>query len=648
LSTNGTTWTDFVNSGTYVNQAATQTVTNLDISEVDGTSFYLGFRWINDGNTGTDPGWNVDNIVVKATSNCATVAGTSSSSVTTSCGSTNTTLSLAGEGAGSIQWQKSTNGGATWTNIAGATTDPYVYAVSVNTMFRAAVTNGCTSYSSTSSISFSCPDIIQPSSGTSSTTIQCGGSYTYRDPGNTSSYGNNQNGLITICPSAPGQYVNVNFSSFNTEGSFDYFYVFDGYDAHAPLLGVYSGNGALSGNVKATSTNNSGCLSFRFFSDGGTTAAGWVATVTCSATPSAIVPTTSIQDCQGASVVCSDAALTGGTSGPGYNELPYVWSSCLGLSEDPGENESQWYVFSPATSGTVGFELMPNSSGTDYDWAVWGPYSSLQCPAFSNDAPLRCSATEFKAAYNGLTGLVAPATDVWEQNVDGDDDGFLKPLTVTAGEVYILMLDNWSADAAGFQLDWNLSNGATLDCTPVLPVNLVSFTSSCDGNNTILSWITETETNNDYFVLEKSDENFEFYEIGRINGKGNSNITNAYSYEDNMIDTRTSYYRLKQVDFNGEYSYHRIISSNCFNNSFDVSNIHLSDAKLDMIISSSSNEEVVIYLYSSTGKLIVEQKTTLNSGNNKFSMRNLNVNSGIYFVTVLGKQNKFSGKIIKE
>ncbi|HRP60780.1 MAG TPA: hypothetical protein PK833_10950, partial [Vicingus sp.] len=87
-STNGTTWTDFTNSGTYVNQATTQSVTNLNISEVDGTSFYLGFRFINDGNTGTDPGFNIDNIVVRAISNCAVVAGTSSASVTTGCGST--------------------------------------------------------------------------------------------------------------------------------------------------------------------------------------------------------------------------------------------------------------------------------------------------------------------------------------------------------------------------------------------------------------------------------------------------------------------------------------------------------------------------------------------------------------------------------
>ncbi len=131
---------------------------------VDGA---LTFVFTSDAGT-TGAGWSAN---VTCYSPCATVAGTSSSSVTSSCPSTNTTLSLSGEGAGTIQWQQSTDGGSTWSNIAGATTDPYVYAASVNTMFRAAVTNGCTSYSTTSSISFSCPDIIHPSSGFSSTTI---------------------------------------------------------------------------------------------------------------------------------------------------------------------------------------------------------------------------------------------------------------------------------------------------------------------------------------------------------------------------------------------------------------------------------------------------------------------------------------------
>lgn len=650
-STNGTTWTDFTNSGTYVNQATTQSVTNLNISEVDGTSFYLGFRFINDGNTGTDPGFNIDNIVVRAISNCAVVAGTSSASVTTGCGSTSTTLSLAGEGAGSIQWQQSTDGGATWNNIAGATTDPYVHTTSVTRMYRAAVTNGCTSYSTTSTLTISC-DIIHPSSGFVSTTINCGASYTYRDPGNTGDYSNNQNGLITICPSSPGQYVNVNFTSFNTQSSNDNIIVFDGDNAGDEILGIYSGNGTLSGNVRATASNTSGCLSFRFYSNGSTTAAGWQATVTCNATPFATVPTANPEDCQGAIPICNNGTFHGGTNNYGFDELPDQWNSCLGNPGTRGEYESTWAVFSPATSGTIGFSITPTTAA-DYDWAIWGPYTSLQCPAFTNDVPIRCSSTSLaNTGGGGTTGLIAPAADVIEQNGEygggSNENGKLAPLNVLAGQVYVMMLDNWDANTTTFQLNWNLTNGATLDCTPPLPVTMSSFVNTCVDGKTLLKWTTETETNNDYFAIEKSDEKFQFYEIGRVSGNGNSNVTNSYSFVDDFYNDKTAYYRIKQVDYNGEFMYHRIIASSCFKDEFEVVNQQLMANSLDLIINSVQDEKILVQLFDIHGKLIVESSEQLKLGNNKITLDNFNINSGIYLVNLVGEIHHYQNKLFRK
>ncbi len=651
-STNGTTWTDFTNSGTYVNQATTQSVTNLNISEVDGTSFYLGFRFISDGSAGTDPGFNVDNIVVRAVSNCATVAGTSSASVTTGCGSTSTTLSIAGEGAGTIQWQTSTDGGANWTNIAGATTDPYVHTTSATRLYRAAVTNGCTSYSTTSSYTASCPDIIHPSSGFSSTTVSCGGSYIYRDPGNTGNYSNDQNGLITICPSIANRYINVNFTAFNTESGYDYVIVFDGDNAGDEILGIYSGTQLNGVAVRATTSNTSGCLSFRFYSDGATVSSGWQATVTCNATGSVVVPTNNIQDCQGAYPICSGGTFTGGTNNYGFDELPYVWNSCLGNAGARGEYESTWAVFSPATSGTIGFSITPTTA-CDYDWAIWGPYTSLQCPAFNNDVPIRCSSTSLAGTGGGgTTGLIAPAADVIEQNGEygggSNENGKLAPLNVLAGEVYVMMLDNWSSNTTPFALNWTLTNGATLDCTPPLPVTMSSFVNTCENGKTLLKWTTETENNNDYFSIEKSDEKFQFYEIGRIFGKGNSNVTNIYEFTDPFFNDKTSYYRIKQVDFNGEFMYHRIIASSCYKTEFDVNNEQLTSNSLDLNVNSFQKENVTIYLYDVHGKLITESLQTLSHGNNKINLTNFNINPGIYMLNIVGEVHHYQTKLFRK
>lgn len=651
-STNGTTWTDFTNSGTYVGQpTTTQTVTNLNISEVDGTSFYLGFRFRNDANTGSAPGFNVDNIVVKAISNCAVVGGTSSISISQGCGATNTTLSLTGEGAGSIQWQTSTDGGATWSNIAGATTDPYVHNTSATRLYRAAVTSGCTSYSSISSYTASC-DIIHPASGFASQTINCGSSYTYYDPGTTGNYGNNQNGLMTICPSTPGQYISVNFTAFNIENGYDKIIVFDGNNAGDEILGIYTGTALNATTVKATNSNTSGCLSFRFYSDAATTTAGWQATVTCTAVPSPTVPTQNPEDCQGAYTICNNGVFTGGTNNYGFDELPDQWNSCLGNAGTRGEYESTWAVFSPATSGTIGFALTPTSA-CDYDWAIWGPYSSLQCPAFTNDNPVRCSSTSLAGTGNpGTTGLIAPANDTIEQNGEygggANENGKLKPLNVLAGEVYIMMLDNWSASVTTFSLTWNLTNGATLDCTPPLPVTMSSFENTCEHGKTKLKWTTETEINNDYFAIEKSDEKFQFYEIGRVNGNGNSNVTNSYSFTDDFYNNSTTYYRLKQVDFNGEFMYHRIVASNCYRTEFEVVNQQLESSNLNMIINSVQNEKITLQLFDIRGKLIAERVEQLELGNNKISLADFNINNGIYMINIIGEVHKYQSKIIRK
>lgn len=89
----------------------------------------------------------------------------------------------------------------------------------------------------------------------------------------------------------------------------------------------------------------------------------------------------------------------------------------------------------------------------------------------------------------------------------------------------------------------------------VIPVELTSFTAGVNGNNVTLSWTTATEKNNYGFEIERRDENSLFTKIGFINGTGTTTEECVYSYEDNLTVSGKYYYRLKQVDFNGEFEY---------------------------------------------------------------------------------------------
>ena len=103
-----------------------------------------------------------------------------------------------------------------------------------------------------------------------------------------------------ICPTLPTDVVTVTFSMFNTEGTYDGLYVFDGNSITAPMIPSANAGGNVPGGVAGsfwgeltganlpgpfTSTSNDGCLTFRFRTDGGGVRPGWRANVTCSPAP---------------------------------------------------------------------------------------------------------------------------------------------------------------------------------------------------------------------------------------------------------------------------------------------------------------------------------------------------------------------------
>jgi hypothetical protein len=88
-----------------------------------------------------------------------------------------------------------------------------------------------------------------------------------------------------------------------------------------------------------------------------------------------------------------------------------------------------------------------------------------------------------------------------------------------------------------------------------LPVNLIDFQASPADGKVLIEWTTVSETNNDYFSIEASNDAVSFQEIARISGAGNSNSILNYRTFDYSPNPDVSYYRLKQVDFDGKFMY---------------------------------------------------------------------------------------------
>ena len=95
-------------------------------------------------------------------------------------------------------------------------------------------------------------------------------------------------------------------------------------------------------------------------------------------------------------------------------------------------------------------------------------------------------------------------------------------------------------------------------CAKLLPIELTYFQAGPEDEKVVLNWQTATELSNDYFVVERSEDGRNFIPIAYQKGAGNSTINNTYTTTDFEPLKGISYYRLKQTDFDGLYSYSNI------------------------------------------------------------------------------------------
>ncbi len=171
---------------------------------------------------------------------------------------------------------------------------------------------------------------------------------------------------------------------------------------------------------------------------------------------------------------------------------------------------------------------------------------------------------EWSAASNIITeaNLVAQrynsTTDDWDDYLPGGSDNTVSNNVsgATAPNSPTVQLYDW----------WTL-----VDFQSPLPIELTSFNAKCDDVKITLLWETASESNNDHFEIERSSDAISFAKIGSVHTQnGNSNGPQSYSFEDLSPLSGTAYYRLKQVDTDGKFSYSSIVRTNCaFNTSGD-------------------------------------------------------------------------------
>ncbi|NQZ75203.1 MAG: hypothetical protein HRT61_03685, partial [Ekhidna sp.] len=154
-----------------------------------------------------------------------------------------------------------------------------------------------------------------------------------------------------------------------------------------------------------------------------------------------------------------------------------------------------------------------------------------------------------------------------DADITGGAEGSLEPIKFEGARVDdITVFPDFSVNAGANQVTWrNLTSfssgtaGVEEGGTP-LPIELLFFEAAPDEKGNIqLNWATVTETDNDYFTIERSLDGVAFTELTEIAGAGNTTDERRYSYLDVRPYAGESFYRLKQTDFDGTFTYSHII-----------------------------------------------------------------------------------------
>ena len=189
-----------------------------------------------------------------------------------------------------------------------------------------------------------------------------------------------------------------------------------------------------------------------------------------------------------------------------------------------------------------------------------------------------------------------------------------------------------------------------------LPVELISFVGWNEGDVNQLEWVTATEINNDVFVVERSADAINFVEIGTVPGNGNTTEEITYNLTDYTPIQGVNYYRLKQIDFDGTYTYSAIIVVELQGSAAAktaIVKLHPNPANdlINIQLQSASTTTFNMAIVDITGRLVEFKEVGATEGlNAPFALEIQNYPQGVYMINLVDQQTgeTLEAKFVKQ
>jgi Secretion system C-terminal sorting domain len=192
---------------------------------------------------------------------------------------------------------------------------------------------------------------------------------------------------------------------------------------------------------------------------------------------------------------------------------------------------------------------------------------------------------------------------------------------------------------------WTLTNQ-----TSPLPIELLYFDAKAVKKQVEVSWQTVSELNNDYFTVQRSQSNFDFEDIGFVNGAGNSNSLLNYKFTDTNPYNGISYYRLKQTDFNGQFSLSKSVPVNIRSTTsvliIEYVYADNDNSTVNAYIQISELRQMQVALINVLGQTVVSKELLPQDKQLTVSLSTDGLSEGVYFLRVRDESNTESKKVV--
>lgn len=351
-----------------------------------------------------------------------------------------------------------------------------------------------------------------------------------------------------------------------------------------------------------------------------------------------------------------------------------LWGSYILLRSSTQDNELYWkLVPDPSDGFVVAWRGSYTAAATDYDIHAQRVDSNGNLLWGDTANPLVISnATGYQGGPEVIEDGCGNTIITWWDNRSGNYDIYAQkinssgvdqwtangvPVTTNASTQYLAgiatngdcgFVSTWADNRSGWDIYASNVNsdgtlGANSGYSAPLPVTLLSFSGYFNNGTVFLNWTTASESNNDYFIIEKSTDGINFSQVGMVPGSGTTNDEITYNFTDIEKMPGVIYYRLTQVDFDGSETQFNVISIMVGvagkmdvypNPSSGIFTIIVTDGLQKIEITSMTGQ----MLYS---KVIIEDNQTVTMDISEFK-------KGQYILTAICDDKRYVKRVIKK